>query len=150
MSHDDRNKLEYAGVVSAEQAAEYFQTIADGMREHAMLLESGNSSVTLGVPGDVKLALQVSAGHGKSSIELALTWQDQATPAARPALRVVTADDFERPRSSRMADTAPGGDGAETAKKPARRTAHPARTRTGGGANGVRTRRRSTRKKPAA
>jgi amphi-Trp domain-containing protein len=95
MGHKKSGKdaLEYTAVVPAEQAAEYFEKLAAGLREHLMVVESGNSSVALDVAREIKLELEINADPRKSSIEFALSWRpDEAEIVAKPSLTVVTRD----------------------------------------------------------
>jgi amphi-Trp domain-containing protein len=88
-----REKLEYEAVLSAEDAARYFERLAAGMREHVMLVESGDSSVALDVSSNVKIELEVNADRKQSSIDVEVTWRpEDGEIISRPGLRVVPGD----------------------------------------------------------
>jgi amphi-Trp domain-containing protein len=87
-----KRKVAYADTVSPSTAAEYLESLAKGLRERAVLVESGASSVTLDVPGDVRITIDVSedADKGRSGIEIGMGWRKRE-PAlnAAPGLLIV-------------------------------------------------------------
>jgi amphi-Trp domain-containing protein len=87
-----KDKVQFAGTVSAQEAAQYLESLAKGLRERTMLLESGDASVTIEVPDDVKIDIDVSndAEKGKSSIEVSigLRRRQAETPVA-PGLLIM-------------------------------------------------------------
>jgi amphi-Trp domain-containing protein len=95
-----KDKVQFAGTVSAQEAAQYLESLARGLRERTMLLESGDASVTLEVPDDVKIDIEVSADaeKGKSSIEVSigLRRREAETPVA-PGLLIVPGSATETP-----------------------------------------------------
>ena len=74
-----KDKIQFEGTVPAAEAAQYLESLARGLRERSMLLESGDSSVTLEVTDDVKIEIEVASGgeKGKSSLELSVSWRQQ-------------------------------------------------------------------------
>jgi amphi-Trp domain-containing protein len=89
-----KDKIEFSGSVSADDAAAYLESLADGLRKRSMLLESGDTSINVEVAEDVKVELQVSADEekGKSAIELAMSWRGRRDDAvAAPASLLIVA-----------------------------------------------------------
>ncbi len=83
-----KEKVEFAGTLSAAEAAQYLESLAKGMREHTMLVESGDASLTLQVPADVKVEIEVAADadKGKTDVEISISWrQPREEEAAPPA-----------------------------------------------------------------
>jgi amphi-Trp domain-containing protein len=88
-----KEKVQFAGTVPAQEAAQYLESIAKGLRERAMLLESGDTSMNVEVTDDVKIEIQVSAApeKGKAAIEVSISWrakQDEEI-ASPPGLLIV-------------------------------------------------------------
>jgi amphi-Trp domain-containing protein len=87
-----KDKVQFAGVVPPQEAAHYLESLAKGLRERTMLLESGDASVTVEVPDEVKIEIEVSvdADKGKSNIDvgLSLRRREAETPVA-PGLLIV-------------------------------------------------------------
>lgn len=69
-----KDKVHFTGVVSAQEAAQYLESLAKGLRERTVLLESGDASVTIEVPDEVKIEIEGSADaeKGKSAIEISI------------------------------------------------------------------------------
>ena len=87
-----KDKVEFAGTVSAQEAAQYLESLAKGLRERTMLLESGDASVTIEIPEDVKIEIEGTGDveKGKSSIELTLTMRRREADApVAPGLLIV-------------------------------------------------------------
>lgn len=86
----DSDKLEYEAVLSAEDAARYFERLAAGIRRHEMVVESEAASVALDISSNVRIELEVSARGDESSIEVEVSWHpDEAGTLSRPELRVM-------------------------------------------------------------
>jgi amphi-Trp domain-containing protein len=87
-----KDKVQFSGTVPAQEAAQYLESLAKGIRERTMLLESGDASVTIEVPDEVKIEIDVSsdAEKGKSSVDVSLGFRRRGaeTPAA-PGLLIV-------------------------------------------------------------
>ena len=82
-----KEKVAFSGTVSAQEAAQYLESVAKGLRERSMLLESGDTSLTLEVADDVKIDIQASGGEkGKAALEFSLSWrarqQENGAPPA--------------------------------------------------------------------
>ncbi len=87
-----KDKVKFSGTVSPQEAAQYLESIAKGLREGTMLLESGDASLSIDISDDVKIEIQGSgdAEKGKSSIELTLTMRRKAEEVAvAPGLLIV-------------------------------------------------------------
>lgn len=87
-----KDKVQFAGTVSAQEAAQYLESLAKGLRERTMLLESGDASVTIEVPDDVKIDIEVSVDSekGKSSIDVSIGLRRrQADAVVAPGLLIV-------------------------------------------------------------
>jgi amphi-Trp domain-containing protein len=94
-----KDKVAFAGAVSAQEAAQYLESLAKGLRERAMLLESGDVSINLDVPDEVKIELEVATDtdKGKSSIEVSVGWRqrrDEEVPVS-PGLLIVAGSHAE-------------------------------------------------------
>lgn len=88
-----REKVAFADTMSPAQAAEYLESLAKGLRERTVLVESGQSSVTLDVPDDVRIAINVSADadKGKSAIEFGISWRKREEGlTAAPGLLIIS------------------------------------------------------------
>jgi len=87
-----KDKVQFAGSVPAQEAAQYLESLAKGLRERTILLESGDASVTVEVPDEVKIEIDVSADaeKGKSTIEISigLRRREADTPVA-PGLLIM-------------------------------------------------------------
>lgn len=81
-----KDKISFSGAVAAEEAAQYLESLAKGIRERSMLLESGDSSLTLDLADDVKVELSASGDpeKGKASVELSLSWRQRRADEAAP------------------------------------------------------------------
>lgn len=80
--HDDRQKLEFEGHFSANDAAEKLDLLAEGLRKHALQVEAGEESLDLAVADDVDMALEVRSGSHKNTILMEMTWTPESS---RPA-----------------------------------------------------------------
>jgi amphi-Trp domain-containing protein len=84
-----KDKVAFSGTVSAIEAAEYLESLAKGIRDGSMLLESGDTSLTLELAQEVKLDVEAAGDteKGKSSVELSLSWRQRRSEdeAAVPA-----------------------------------------------------------------
>jgi amphi-Trp domain-containing protein len=83
-----KDKVAFSGTVSADEAAQYLESLAKGIRERSMLLESGDTSLTLELADEVKIEMEASgdAEKGKSTVDLSLSWrarraEEDAIPA---------------------------------------------------------------------
>jgi amphi-Trp domain-containing protein len=81
-----KDKISFSGSVPAEEAAQYLEALAKGIRERSMLLESGDSSLTLDLADEVKIELSAAgdAEKGKAGVELSLSWRQRRTDEAAP------------------------------------------------------------------
>jgi amphi-Trp domain-containing protein len=88
-----KQRVEFTNTVPATEAAEYLESLAKGLREGSLIVESGQSSATLEVPGEVSITLGVSADEekGKGTIELGLGWRkrEREEPEVAPGLLIV-------------------------------------------------------------
>ena len=86
-----KDKVQFSGTVPAQEAAQYLESLAKGLRERTMLLESGDASVTIEVPEDVKIEIDVStdADKGKSSVDISLGFRRRMAETAAPGLLIV-------------------------------------------------------------
>jgi amphi-Trp domain-containing protein len=87
-----KDKIEYSGVVPVQEAAQYLESLARGLRERVLLLESGDSSVSIDVPDDVKVGIEASVDvdKGKASIDVSLGWrQRRDEEVVSPGLLIV-------------------------------------------------------------
>jgi amphi-Trp domain-containing protein len=82
-----KDKVQFSGSVPVQEAAQYLESIAKGLRERSMLLESGDNSLTLDVGDDVKIEIEVETDgdKGKSSIELSVSWRQRVEAEDTPA-----------------------------------------------------------------
>jgi amphi-Trp domain-containing protein len=114
MGHKEREHIEYAGVMSAERAADYFESLAAGLRQHIMVLESGESSLALDIAHDVKVEMEAQANIKKSSIEFELSWRPEAgTEIARPVLHVLSGDEMRRELAGGVDEVSIESEGAQ-------------------------------------
>jgi len=86
-----KDKVQFAGTVPAQEAAQYLESLAKGLRERSMLLESGDASVTIAIPDDVKIAIDVSADaeKGKSTVDVSLSFRRREAETPTPGLLIV-------------------------------------------------------------
>ncbi len=81
-----KDKIAFSGTLSAAEDAQYLESLARGIRERSMLLESGDASISLQVPEDLKLEIEVEsdASKGKSAIEVHMSWRLRPAEEERP------------------------------------------------------------------
>ncbi len=86
-----KDKVQFAGTVPAQEAAQYLESLAKGLRERTMLLESGDASVTIEVPDEVKIEIEVSTDtdKGKSTVDISLGFRRRDAESAAPGLLIV-------------------------------------------------------------
>lgn len=87
-----KDKVHFAGSVPPQEAAQYLESLAKGLRERTMLLESGDASVTVDVPDEVKVEIEVAvdADKGKASIDVSLSLRRREAEApVAPGLLIV-------------------------------------------------------------
>lgn len=79
---DREGKFEYAGQVAAEQAAEYLDRIATGIRAGHIALGAGSRRASFAPTELLKLEIEAEAKDGKGSVALELSWKpvDEAEP----------------------------------------------------------------------
>jgi amphi-Trp domain-containing protein len=87
----EKGSIEFAAQVSAEEAADYLEAIANACREGSALLESGDKSLSIEVGRDVKVELeaQTDPSKGKGSIDLSLSWRVAEQAETPPSLVIV-------------------------------------------------------------
>jgi amphi-Trp domain-containing protein len=85
-----KDKVGFSGVVSAEEAAQYLESLARGIRERSMLLESGDTSLTLELADDVKIDVEASGDpdKGKATVDLSLSWRQRRADETAPPPRL--------------------------------------------------------------
>lgn len=81
-----KEKVQFAGAVTPQEAAQYLESIAKGLRERSMLIESGDSSLTVEVADEVKIEISAAADSekGKASVELNLSWRAKREEESAP------------------------------------------------------------------
>ncbi len=86
-----KDKVQFAGTVPAQEAAQYLESLAKGLRERSMLLESGDASLTIAVPDDVKIEIDAStdADKGKSTVDVSLSFRRREAETPAPGLLIV-------------------------------------------------------------
>lgn len=111
-------EFEFAGQVAAEQAAEYLDRIAEGIRAGHVGLGAGGERVDLSFGELVKLEVEAESDGRKGNISLDISWKPAEAPA--PTLEILSAEaseDEEREEdeeSDRKSETA-----SSRRKKPA-------------------------------
>jgi amphi-Trp domain-containing protein len=81
------NGFEFAGRVSTEQAAEYLERVAAGLRAGHIGLGAGGRRVNLVPAGIVKLELEAEGEEGEGAISMELSWKPAEAPA--PTLEIL-------------------------------------------------------------
>ncbi len=86
-----KDKVQFTGTVPAQEAAQYLESLAKGLRERSMLLESGDASITIAVPDDVKIEIDASADSdkGKSTVDVSLSFRRREAETPAPGLLIV-------------------------------------------------------------
>jgi amphi-Trp domain-containing protein len=100
----DKQSIEFTSGMRSEAAAAYLEALAAGLRAGHISLQSDTEAAHLEVPEEIVLELEArsSAGKGKSSIELGLSWRlAKRLPAPAPALTI--SSDAEPPENERPA-----------------------------------------------
>jgi amphi-Trp domain-containing protein len=87
----EKGSMEFTAQVSADEAADYLEAIANACREGSALLESGDKSLTIEVGRDVKIELdaQTDPVKGKGSIDFSLSWRVAEQAETPPSLVIV-------------------------------------------------------------
>jgi amphi-Trp domain-containing protein len=91
LTKHEKGSIEFGALVSADEAADYLEALAQSCREGSTLLESGDRSLVLEVGRDVKLELEAEAdpAKGKGSIEISLSWRVAEQVETPPSLVIV-------------------------------------------------------------
>jgi len=86
-----KDRVQFSGTVPAQEAAQYLESLAKGLRERTMLLESGDASVAIVIPDDVKIEIDVSADSekGKSTVDVSLSFRRREAESPAPGLLIV-------------------------------------------------------------
>ena len=71
------DSLKFESEISSTQAAEYLDTLAAGLRDGVVTMESGSESVTLRVADGVSFACSAKASpeKGKATVEVSVKWR---------------------------------------------------------------------------
>ena len=85
---DREGKFEYAGQVAAEQAAEYLDRIAAGIRAGHLAFGAGARRASFAPAELMKLEIEAEAEEGKGSVAIELSWKPIDEPA--PALEILS------------------------------------------------------------
>jgi amphi-Trp domain-containing protein len=70
-----KNSVQFARIASPEEIAEYLTSLAVGLKRGEISLESGERSLHLSPPSDVKLELKAGQKEHKGRIELEIGWK---------------------------------------------------------------------------
>ena len=151
----EKQELTFKAAVTPDEAADYLQSVVDGLRQRALLAESGNDSIEMAVATDVQFEVEFSAGGKKSSINIALDWRSQTQePAPRPTLSVLSGRDMTEREVELSEDHAveapPGTNGAHAAPAAEEPELAPPAARAPASANGTSRTARPAKRKPAA
>jgi amphi-Trp domain-containing protein len=87
----DKESLKFTATVSPAEAASYLESLARGLREGQVLLESGSKSLglELGSQIEVELAAESDVDKAKGEIELTLSWETARALEPPPSLLIV-------------------------------------------------------------
>jgi amphi-Trp domain-containing protein len=91
-----KDRFQFARIASPEEIAEYLTSLAVGLKRGEIGLESGERSLRLTPPADVKLELRVVQKERKGKIELEIGWKRTLAPKASD-LRVTVGGRPDRP-----------------------------------------------------
>lgn len=88
---DKSGKFEYAGQVSAEQAAQYLERIAAGLRAGHIALGAGARRASFAPTEMLKLEIEAEAKEGRGDLALEISWRPAEEPA--PVLQILDEDE---------------------------------------------------------
>ena len=89
----EKQSVDFNGSFEPGTAAEYLESIARGLREGRLLIESGDRSINLDVGSNLEFEFEAKSSpeKGKSSVELSLSWTVAEPPKeAPPSLLIVS------------------------------------------------------------
>jgi amphi-Trp domain-containing protein len=81
-----KDRFEFARIASADEIAEYLTSLAEGLKRGEVSLESGERTLRLVPPADVKIGLKVKQKDHKGKIKLEIGWKQGASPRASELL----------------------------------------------------------------
>lgn len=116
---DREGKFEYAGQVGSEQAAEYLERIAAGLRLGRVGLGAGAKRTALATGELLKLEIEAESKDGKGSLAFELSWRPADEPA--PVLEILSNGD-EQPADELEVDEEEVEIGERREKPKSRRT----------------------------
>lgn len=82
----EKEKLAYESTMTAEEAARHLEALAKGLREHVMIIESGDTSIAIDVAREVQLELDAGASQKKSQVGLKIAWHPEEGTEIRPPM----------------------------------------------------------------
>jgi amphi-Trp domain-containing protein len=87
----EKESLKFSAAVSPSEAAGYLESLARGLREGRVLLESGSKSLglELGNQLSIELAAESDPEKAKGEIELTFSWETAREVAPPPSLLIV-------------------------------------------------------------
>jgi amphi-Trp domain-containing protein len=79
--------FDFAGTIAAEQAAEYLERLAAGIRAGRIALGAGERKLSLAPSDMLKLEVEAESEGGKGSLAFELSWKPAETPP--PTLEII-------------------------------------------------------------
>jgi len=77
-----KDTFEFARIASPDEVAEYLTSLAAGLKRGEVSLESGERTLHLTPPSDLKLDLRVKDKDEKGRIKLEIGWKRRTTTKA--------------------------------------------------------------------
>lgn len=115
-----QGEFEFAGSVAAEQAADYLERIAAGLRAGQISLGAGERRLSL-APGEMlKLEVEAESEGGKGSVALELSWKPADAPT--PTLEILAEPLQVGPDDDEAADESDEEPDAAEKHRPRRRS----------------------------
>ena len=81
-----KDRFEFARIASADEIAEYLTSLAEGLKRGEVSLESGDRTLRLVPPADVKVGLKIKQKDSKGKIKVEIGWKQGAGPRASELL----------------------------------------------------------------
>ena len=91
-----KERFEFARIASADEIAEYLTSLAEGLKRGEVSLESGDRTLRMVPPADVKIGLKIKQKESRGKIKLEIGWKNGASPRASDLL-VETAPAARKP-----------------------------------------------------
>jgi amphi-Trp domain-containing protein len=71
----DKQSFDFSATIEAGDVASYLESIARGLRDANLVLQSGDQAIALAVGRELSFDVDASAGKNKASVQIELSWK---------------------------------------------------------------------------